>query len=60
MRLSAVIVEQEILVVAVSLVVHCCAVKMNVIVASQLYDVADVQFTIEKEGLLELWQFIQT
>ena len=48
MRLSAVIVEKEILVVAVSLVVHCCAVKMNVIVASQLYDVADVQFTIEK------------
>jgi len=26
----------------------------NVIVASQLYDVADVQFTVEKEGPLEL------
>jgi len=27
--------------------VHCCAVKKNVIVASQLYDVADVQFTVD-------------
>jgi len=41
------IAGQEILVVCASLVVHCCAVKKNVIVASQLYDVADVQFTVE-------------
>ena len=34
------IVEQEIFIVVVSLVVHCCAIKKNVIVASQLYDVA--------------------
>jgi len=37
-------VEQEILIVVASLVVHCCAIK-NVLVASQLYDVADVQFS---------------
>ena len=41
------IAEQEILIVCVSLVVHCCTVKKHVIVASQLYDVADVQFTVE-------------
>jgi len=41
------IADQKILVVCASLVVHCCAVKKNVIVASQLYDVADVQFTLE-------------
>ena len=37
------IVEKEIglFIVVASLVVHCCAIK-NVIVASQLYDVADV------------------
>jgi len=35
------------LVVCASRVVHCCAVKKNVIAASQLYDVADVQFTVE-------------
>ena len=40
------IAEQEILIDCTSLV-HCCAVKKNVIVASQLYDVADVQFTVE-------------
>jgi len=39
--------EQEILIVFASLV-HCCAIKKNVIVASQLYDVADaVQYTVE-------------
>jgi len=54
------IAEKEILIIVVaSLVVHCCAVKKNVIVASQLYDAADVQFTIEKEGPLELLQFVQ-
>jgi len=37
----------------------CCAIKKNGIVASPLYDVADVQFTVEKEGPLELLQFIQ-
>jgi len=41
------IAEQEILMVCASLVIHCCAVEKNVIVASQLYDVADVQFTVE-------------
>ena len=43
------IVEKEILTVVASLV-HCCAVKKNVIVASQLYGVADVQFTVEKKA----------
>ena len=46
------------MIVVASLVVHCCAAK-NVIVASQSYDVADVQFTVEKEGPLEFFQFIQ-
>ena len=40
------IAEQEILVVCASLV-HCCADKKNVVVASQLYDAADVHFTVE-------------
>jgi len=53
------IAEKEILIVVVSLVVHCAFTK-NVIVASRLYDVADVQFKVlEKEGLLKLLQFIQ-
>ena len=39
-------VEQKILRVAASLV-HCCVIKKNVIVASWLYDVADVQFTVD-------------
>jgi len=51
--------EKEIWMVVVSLVVHCCAIKKKVIIASQLYDVADVQFTVEKEVPLELLQFIQ-
>jgi len=46
------IVEKEILTVVASLV-HCCAIEKNVIVASQLYDVADVRFTLEKEGPVE-------
>ena len=41
------IAEQQILVVCASLVVHCCAAKKNAIVASQLYGVGDVQFTVE-------------
>jgi len=42
------IAEHEILIVVVSLVVHCCAVKnVDVIAASQLCDVANVQFTVE-------------
>jgi len=53
------IAEKEILIVVASLVVHCCAIKKKVIVASQLYDVADVQFTVENEGPLEFLQFIQ-
>jgi len=40
------IAEQEILIVVASRVVHCCAVK-NVIVASQLCDVAYVQFAVQ-------------
>jgi len=51
------IAEKEILIAVASLLVHCCAIK-NVIVASQLYDVTDVQFTVE-EGPLELLQLIQ-
>jgi len=39
--------EQEILIVFASRVVHCCAVKKNIIFASQLYDAADVQFSVE-------------
>jgi len=46
------IAEKEILIVFSSLVVHCCAIKKNAIVASQLYGVADVQFTVVKEGPL--------
>ena len=53
------IAEKEILIVVASLVIHCCAVKKNVIDASRLFDVAEVQFTVEKEGPLELLQFIQ-
>jgi len=34
------IAEQEILIACASLVVHCCAVKKNVVVASHLYDIA--------------------
>jgi len=33
--------------IVVASLVHCCAVKKNVIAASQLHDVADVQFTVE-------------
>ena len=40
------IAEQEIFIVVASLVVHCCAIKKNVVIASQLYDVANVQFTV--------------
>jgi len=40
--------EREILIVVASLVVHCCAIK-NVIVASQLYDVADVGYSSQKK-----------
>ena len=53
------IAEKEKLIVVASIVVHYCAIKKNVIVASQLYDTADEQFTLEKEGPLELFQFIQ-
>jgi len=42
------IAQKEILIVVASLV-HCSAIKKNVIGASQLYDVADIQFTVEKE-----------
>jgi len=43
------IAEKEIFTV-VAWLVHCCAIKKNVTVASRLYDVADVQFTVEKEA----------
>jgi len=43
--------EKETLIVVASLV-HCCAVKKNVIVASQLHGFADVQLTVEKKGPL--------
>jgi len=56
-RLSAVNSRKK-LIVSASLV-HFCTIRKNVIVASQLYHVADVQITIEKEGPLELLQFIQ-
>ena len=39
------IAKKEILVVVALLVVHCYAINIDVIVASHLYDVADVQFT---------------
>jgi len=42
-----VIEEQEILLVVVSLVVHWCSVKKNVIVASHLCDVANAQSIVE-------------
>jgi len=54
------IVEKEILMVVASLFVYCCAVTKNVIVASQLYDVDDVQSTIKKAGPLELLQFFKS
>jgi len=38
---------KEILIVVAALV-HCCAIKKNIIVASQLCDVADIQFTVEQ------------
>ena len=44
------IAEKEILIVFASLAVHCCAIKKNVIVASQLYDIAYVHFTVVKKG----------
>jgi len=50
------IVEKEIFIVVASLVVRCCAVKKNVIVASRC---CRCKFTIEKEVSLELLQFIQ-
>jgi len=53
------IAEKEILIIVVAALVHCCPVKKNVIVASQLYDVADVQLTVEEEGSHEVLQFSQ-
>jgi len=41
------IAEKERLTVVASLVVHCCAIKRKVIVASQLYHAADVQFPVQ-------------
>ena len=52
------VAEKETSIAVASFVVDCCAIKKNAIVAPQLYDVADVQFTIEKEGPLELLLFI--
>ena len=53
------IAEKEILIVVASLVAHCCAIEKNVVVASHLYDLSAVQITVEKQGPLELLQFIQ-
>ena len=51
------IAQKEILIIIVaSLVVHCCAVNKNVIVASRH---TMLPFTVEKDGPLELLQFIQ-
>ena len=47
--------EKEILIAVASLVVHYCAVMKNVTVVSQLYDVADVQFTLT--AVLPVWLF---
>ena len=47
--------EKEILIAVASLVVHYCAVRKNVTVASQLYDAADVQFTLT--AVLPVWLF---
>jgi len=44
------IAEKEILIVVASLAVHCCAIMKNAIVASQLCDIADVQFTVVKKA----------
>ena len=44
------IAEKEILIVVASLAVHCCAIMKNVIVASQLCDITDVQFTVVKKA----------
>jgi len=48
--------EKEVLIIVASLVVHCCAscfaccsfLCKNVIVASRVYDVANVQLTVEQ------------
>jgi len=39
--------RKQMLIVVASLVVYRCAIRKNVIVASQLYDLAGVQFTAE-------------
>ena len=53
------IAEKEILTVVESLV-HCCAVKKNVIVASQSYDVADVHLTVEKKSPLNFCRLFKS
>jgi len=58
LRTAVLIAEKDILIVVASLVVHCCVIRKNVIVASQLHDVADVRLTVEIEGPFELLQFI--
>jgi len=50
------ITEQQILIVVASLAVHYCAIKNNFIVASKLYDVANVSFTVGL-GQLEFFSF---
>ena len=54
------IAEKEISTVVASLVVHCCAIKRNVIVASQLHHVAmySSQYSRGRRPL-ELLQFVQ-
>jgi len=43
------IAKKEILIVVASHGGNCCAIKKNVIVASQLYDIADKQLTHRRE-----------
>ena len=47
------IAEKEILIVVASLLVYCCGIKKNVIVASQLYDVADASSLQIKKPYLQ-------
>jgi len=52
-RLSAVKSRERNIDIVVASLVHCCAIKKNVFFTSQLHDVADVQFIVEKEGTLK-------
>jgi len=58
-------VEQEILLIVASLVAHCCAIKKNVIVASQLAYTTLLMCTSQWSGLstrvarcCQIWQIL--